>query len=285
MTPRTVWALVDDAIDLYRERFLLLVSAGALVYIPFQVAYFFFSMGPMRDFYKNAQTNASDPFAILAPLLTVIAWQPLLGVAVVLQAATASLIVQGHLAGETPTLMQVTKQLGKRAFPLLVSSFLVGLGIFLAALPTCGIAAFWVMIVTAFVSQSLILEKCGIRDAFRRARALTKGYEGRVLGLLLLAGGLVQLFTIGLSALLEALFSLFPLSQKGTLQGQMQEYVIKGVLNAIVTLLLAPVSGVATTLLYYDHRVRREGIDMEEQAQAQNIEMASDYFGGIGTER
>jgi hypothetical protein len=65
----------------------------------------------------------------------------------------------------------------------------------------------------------------------------------------------------------------------------MQEYVISQILRSLATLALIPVTGIATTLLYYDHRVRREGIDFDEQARAQNIEMAPDYFGGIGTEQ
>jgi hypothetical protein len=286
MTPRTVPSLLDDAIDLYRERFLLLVSAGALVYIPFQVAYFALSMGPMRQIMRFAQDdNNGDPMAMLTPFAVLLLLFPLQSVAQVLQAATASLVVQKHLAGEVPTILWVAKELGKRVIPLLFSSLLVGILLTLAALLTCGLGAFWVMVLTAFVSQGLMLERRGLRDSFRRSVALGKGYGGRVLGLLLLTGGLVAVFSLGLSGVLEGIFSLVPLPTHGTLEGEMQEYVIEQVLRSVATLVLAPISGVATTLLYYDHRVRREGIDFDEQARSQNIEMAPDYFGGIGTEK
>jgi hypothetical protein len=38
LRPRTVWEIVDDAFDLYRERFALFASLAATVYVPAFVA-------------------------------------------------------------------------------------------------------------------------------------------------------------------------------------------------------------------------------------------------------
>ena len=49
----------------------------------------------------------------------------------------------------------------------------------------------------------------------------------------------------------------------------------------MLLLLLLPLPAIATTLLYYDLRVRREGLDVEAEAAAWGVPLAPDPFGGV----
>jgi hypothetical protein len=63
-----------------------------------------------------------------------------------------------------------------------------------------------------------------------------------------------------------------------------QEQLLSQAMQSVAGLLIAPVQGIALTLLYFDLRVRREGLDIVAQATEQGYRLAPDPFGDISSE-
>lgn len=122
----------------------------------------------------------------------------------------------------------------------------------------------------AFVTPSVILENLGVGQAFSRSWRLTGGnLFWRLLGIRLLAAiaiGIVgSLITAPLAILAAALaFTGIPLDQMYVWQA-----VLTGVTGVIAGALTTPVTAGLDALLYVDHRIRREGLDVQLVQTAQ----------------
>ncbi len=116
----------------------------------------------------------------------------------------------------------------------------------------------------AFVTPSVILENLGVGRAFARSWALTGGnLFWRLLGIRILAAiaiGIVgSLITAPLAILAGVLaFTGLPLDQMYIWQA-----VLTGVAGVIAGALTTPITAGLDALLYVDHRIRREGLDVQ----------------------
>jgi hypothetical protein len=95
----------------------------------------------------------------------------------------------------------------------------------------------------ALVSQIIILEDLSSMDALRRSRELTRGFKGKVFGV----------------AAVIILILMVPAFAMGALLSQ----VTGEVAAELFGLLLTPLFSIVFTMLYYDLRVRKEGLDLE----------------------
>jgi len=119
-----------------------------------------------------------------------------------------------------------------------------------------------------FIPHAMVLDNTGVMDSLRRSFRLSTGYWWRVLGVYVvisfivsiiasLLGGAVNLLDMGLN------YAKAPVSVTVS---------VSGAILATLTLLISPVSHIATTLIYYDLRIRKEGFDV--------ILLASSIMGG-----
>lgn len=177
-----------------------------------------------------------------ATLLTSFIFIATLGVAVAIPAA---LLVAGGTAGNDGTVMAG------------VALLLFGILIAFVAM-----AFLWTRL--AFVTPSLILENLSVGRAFARSWRLTGGNVfWRLFGIRLLAAfaiGLIGgLITAPLAILGAALaFTGIPLDQMYIWQA-----VITGVSGVIAGAITTPITAGLDALLYVDHRIRREGLDVQ----------------------
>jgi hypothetical protein len=275
LRPRTVWDLLDDAFERYRARFVLLASVAAAAFVPAYLLGTALSAGPY------ARASQSDSFTGYFTYLIIVL--PILAIAGVVQAATTSVVVEDVLAGRTPSAGRAWRRVLPRLLPLLAAAVLVGLICLAAAAVSFGVALLFVRPLLAFVGQSLILERRGIVAALRRSHALARGDYGKTLGMQLALGVITGLLGGSLGLLLQQAFSLLPEAITGSGEAHaLREFVIGQAASAVSDLLLAPLSGIALTLLYFDLRVRREGLDLEVLATETGVTLLPDYFGGIG---
>ncbi|MDQ7992285.1 MAG: glycerophosphoryl diester phosphodiesterase membrane domain-containing protein [Propionicimonas sp.] len=134
-------------------------------------------------------------------------------------------------------------------------SAVIGLGFLLLLL--AGPLAAWLSIRLSFAACVVAVEEVGPIRALRRSWAVTRGLFWRVLGITLLvnlvvgmaAGTVSQVFTFG--AMLLALES--------EAQFMLVAVTASTVVASVLTL---PLTSAATTLLYVDCRIRREGFDI-----------------------
>lgn len=283
LRPRFVWDIVDDAFDLYRERFALLCGISAAVNAP---AYLLYILVTASAVAAVSSRSGTDPFGgVLELYQSIFLGLPLLSIAQVLQGGATALVVQDVLEGkqENITLGSAYRRVFRRALPIMGAAFLVGFAV-LIGLCAFGVGALYAGVVTAFVSQCILLEGRSIGSAFQRSHDLAQNAFGKVLGMNILVGLITAIISGGLQGLTEIFFVFIEWGENSAVQ-QAQKYVVSQSLTSIVAILLAPIASVALTLLYFDLRVRREGLDIAEAAKDTGYELAPDPFGDISSER
>lgn len=286
LRPRTVWDIIDDAFDLYRERFVALCAVSAVVGAPAYVARLAFQTGPYAKFLratfeKSAEDSGEAFLHFLGALLLAL---PLLIAAQTLQTGAVAAVVEDYLRGQRSISVRgAYKRLFARTGTVLLAALLVGL-LWAAGLCAMGIGTLYCWIVFAFVGQTLVIERRGIWAALRRSRMLVLTSQGRVFGMLLLLLLLPTLLSSGLVAIVMLAFSLSP-SGGDVGEQQIQQQMLGQVVESLVGVVLAPLQAIALTLLYYDIRVRQEGFDIVAQAEATGVTLAPDPFGEQSSER
>jgi hypothetical protein len=110
-----------------------------------------------------------------------------------------------------------------------------------------------------FIPQAVVLDDLGALRAFGRSYSLTGGYWWRIWGIYLLVSFIV-LIIVGLlqqgAKIAEMGLRIVPgMSELGIAASS-------GVLMTLISIVIQPLAVIATTLLYYDLRVRKEGFDL-----------------------
>ncbi|MBC7807260.1 MAG: hypothetical protein H7145_14055, partial [Akkermansiaceae bacterium] len=275
---RTVWEITDDAFDLYRERFALLVSVSAVVFAPAYILASTVGVAAVSDF--NNIFEGPDELATFAISM---AWLiPVLTGAYILHFGATALAVRDILTGETATLVNVYKRAFRRIFPLLLASLVIGAIGFVVACTTVGpilVAAYY-----CFTVHGILLEERKLGEALKRSVDMTKSYFGKSLGLLCLMASIILALVVGIESLVALLFAIVP-KESGTagtaFEMKTAEDVVSAVAGSVIAVVIAPLPAIATTLLYYDLRVRREGLDVESEAAEWGVVLAPDPFGGV----
>lgn len=113
---------------------------------------------------------------------------------------------------------------------------------------------YWMLVHLArvtLVTPVAALEQTGPLEAWRRAKTLTDGFRGRVLGLIVIAGAVIFALVLGGFGILSMLIENERLASS---------------LAGIVGIPLWPVLGSLFVVLYYDLRIRKEAFDIETMA-------------------
>jgi hypothetical protein len=134
--------------------------------------------------------------------------------------------------------------------------FIIG---FLITFFICFLFIFYFMIKFLFIPQAVVLDDVGAVSALRRSFTLTSGFWWRTFGIYIL-------IIIMVSIILGLLSQGIKLVQTGLMAiPEMTEVVsiaIGSLVAALMSIAINPITTIATTLLYYDLRVRKEGFDM-----------------------
>jgi hypothetical protein len=126
-------------------------------------------------------------------------------------------------------------------------------------LPLILIAYVYFSTIWAFRSQAVLLDESpGGSEALTRSSSLVKGRFWPTAGFMLLLGLGMLVFTFGTQMLLGYALRFLP--------GGLVTGWLLAVANALPAAITAPVSALATTLLYYDTRMRKEGFDLAYNA-------------------
>lgn len=137
---------------------------------------------------------------------------------------------------------------------------LLGLGLLL----TLAYLFIWTRV--AFVGPAIVLESQGVAGALRRSWQLTRLRGGfwRILGIriltMLVVSLVAQVLTTPLSLVLIAVLFATEMDPAAMLIAQV---VISALTTLIVSSLTTPVSATVDTLLYVDHRMRDEALDVQ----------------------
>jgi hypothetical protein len=300
--------LLDEGFRLYRSTFVTFIAIAALVLVPYSIINYAVQVplqtrAQQLQTNATAFTGASlfEPLidlafwyalALGASLLYLIVFQPLL------EGALARAIAQRYLDQPTSigdsfgtALRRAPALIGARLIPTLLGTIVFGVigGLFVGAaavairasedgtgsaalfsvliillgfglLIVAGLAAAWLAVKLLYTSQAAVVESHGAIGSIRRSWRLTQGEFWRTLGYAIVIYLIVYVLSL-FPALAISLPAQFLLDAQTAL-------LAATVAGAIVSVIATPFSAIAYTLMYFDQRVRKEGFDLEQQAQA-----------------
>jgi hypothetical protein len=266
LRPLPLADLLDETFKMYRGNFGLLLVLSIIAEIPATLQAFlsgsYLQVGQSIGIFQNLnnpaylqriQQSQQNPFSSIVGTL--------LGYAVLLiTLPVAVLVIQAtlHLAmGRPATVEGVFRDVLRRYWGIYGALFLTGLAAIACLCPPLGI---WILVGFAVATPALLEERIGPIDALSRSWDLVRGNWWRVFGILIVTRLLIGVVTYALSLLFVIPAFLVPgLSD-----------VVRGSILLLstqaLTAVVNPVFGIVVTLLYFDLRVRKEAIDLEQMA-------------------
>ena len=260
LRPLEIGDILDETFRLYRRHFLLLAGVAVGFSIPLAaVAGFGFAAlyGALID---SASSGNPLDVSTFTPFLTAIGLGTLINLALLpLMYGAVSLAVCDSALGRPVTLRRVLGGALRRY--LHVGGYL-GL-LFLMGIAFCLFPLWiWIAVGWAAVLPVMFVEDVGLGGALRRSWGLVQGRWWRTFFILLLVFLLNYVVSIALEAFLylgQALLSIF-----------LSQFVSLAIYEAgaiVVSGLLIPILQIALVLIYFDLRVRKEGLDLFQLAQ------------------
>jgi hypothetical protein len=113
----------------------------------------------------------------------------------------------------------------------------------------------WMVLRYSLSVQPAVIEGAAIRESLRRSRTLTKGAKGRIFVVILIVSALAM--TAGMLQM-PMLF----IVMRSPLQEHILAQAVSLVINAFVQMVVTPVGLIGLSLVYFDQRVRQEGLDL-----------------------
>ena len=288
LQPMGVGEILDITFSLYRKHFLLFLGIITVYFLGSLVTY------SLEGFLQDTDLKNLVPNLVSIPFVLV----SMGGVII----ATAAIFLDKHI-----TSTDALKQTFRRFWHLLggyllwaavlIIPFIVSL-LFLTSFVMRGTSSISILFIPfafvpfliyflvrwGFVFEVLLLEKTNVRNAFKRSSELVRGTWWRVFGMLililLLSVAILYIFEISLGAIFILAKAAGGTDFKTLIQWSVMEtdlgssnlifYAIMTCTNLILKTLIFPIWVIGITLLYFDLRIRKEGLDIEMQANTSN---------------
>jgi hypothetical protein len=255
LRPLEIGDLLDETFRMYRRHFLLFGGLSVIIAIP-TAAFSGFTLVALVDSLPKLQTGVGIDPSLLSWLgiffVVSLALLPFEFGAVTYAACESAL-------GRPVTASGVLKAVLRRYFPLLAYGLLITLMLIAFCLLPLWI---WIWVSWCVVIPVMFVENVGLGAALGRSRRLVEGRWWRTFLLLFLMVVVFYTVDLGLRAFLalgQAILQ-FVISQTVVL-------LVAGAMTAIVDSLVYPLLQIAIVLIYFDLRVRKEGLDLFQQAQ------------------
>ncbi len=258
-----------------RHRFLFIYPAMGWIYLPvaFFLNYYNFALSGEVMFYGPEEAHLGFD-AFIRSLVMMLLIMVLQMVLKPLTDAGAIKIVSQTMEGKESLLSEVFHAVfeGGNWLKLLAAGAVVAVITSMGALFLL-LPALLFMVMFSMVAQVVMVERGGVWKALSRSWSLAWSNLGRVLLVLLVMYLLVYVFT----SIVNLPISLF-LTALPYLQVEPGLWTIGLSLAAgFLDLIAAPVPVIAVTIMYFDLRARREGLDLEQRLEALTLKEGSGY--------
>ncbi len=291
LRPLSLGELLDQAIRLYRRNFFKFIGIIALVQIPVSILSLALTLFTFEDFYAVAAdptrvTASSDPFALFTPgyffglggsiLMGLISFLLVQGIA----AGALTRLVSDAYLGTPGGTLDAYRRIGKRWLPLVGTLFLYVI-LFVIAFVWLIIPCFgWftgpgilmVMggMVLPLIPPVMVLEAVSGAGAIRRAWELVRRRFWWIFGFMLILYLFAWLVISGPTSLFSiALNYILPSTGLAGDNALMLTTILQSLVALVFSLLYKPLQLACMTLLYFDLRVRQEGLDLALKAEGQ----------------
>jgi hypothetical protein len=260
LRPLEIGDLLDETFRMYRRHFFLFAGISVILTIPIAALTGFVFYTLFGSFLQSINSNQSPDLSLLTPsllalgvaLLVSFALYPFTAAAVVYAACESAL-------GHPVTLWGVLGGVSRRYFAIagyLILLFLMGVTFCLFPL--------WIWISVGWVAALpvLFIEKVGLVEAMGRSWRLVQGRWWRTFLILILIFVLWYVVRLALGAVLFLANTLLTIVISPILT-----LAIISSVGEVVYALATPVVQIALVLIYFDLRVRQEGLDLFQLAQ------------------
>jgi hypothetical protein len=239
LRPRTPSEIVDAAFQILRAHYPQFVMCSALAYLPWLIAQLIMASDPtvyLRVTWAGAVFGVGIwlIFALMSAVLIVCASQAYLGEPVDVAAAV------------------------RKAFsrlPVVLLGALLRYICMLAGLVALLVGALYVGARLFAMTPVIVLENEGVAGAFSRSSFLSLGRKRHIIN------------TLGLVAVIYWVLALGVQLAAALIGGA----VVQAIVTAIYTIMVYPVVGITEAVLYYDTRIKSEGLDIELMASALDV--------------
>jgi len=275
LRPLRLGELLDQAVRIYRRNFLAFVGIVALVYAPYLISQVIYAV--LMSYMQNLQTTTNSMALLSSAAYWVAILTALLSGAFyavfVLGFGTAAFTdaVSDHYLGRKTGILETYKRCGSYFFQLLGTLILFGLlyvvAILWAIIPCVGwITSFGLLIFIAGVVGPMlpavaVVEKADGMNAIHRAWDLARRRFWWLIGFAVIFYLFNALVVSGPTALISFV-SAFLLGKGGLGIAAQVSAVMGTVAGGLIQLLILPIQLTAWALVYFDLRVRTEGLDL-----------------------
>lgn len=267
LRPLSTGEILDRTFTLYRRHFLLFLGISAIPHLLVLALNltqsFLLSPATMRTGQATVTVNGQMPSAfspgqmmaglgvmLLALLVTVIAYLLTQGATV----AAVSEIYLGHTITIGESFRRVRGELGTLFGVSMLSGLATAAAFILLIIP-----GIYVMCRLVLCIPAAVIENLGPRDSMDRSFALTKDNAGRAFLILLLYFVMV----IAASAMVTWPLMIAVVAARNNPEMALLWTELMQVGTAITTVLVVPVLTIASSILYFDLRVRKEALDLQ----------------------
>jgi hypothetical protein len=255
--PMSIGRILDQAFRIYKNRFIRFITIIAVIQIPISL------ISVLIQMLFVEQDSGGKTAAAIAALSTLpLIFLTMLGQTLCSGALTRS-VAETYL-GHDMSVGQAYKHVLPKFLTLILASILVslcvGFGFVLLVVPGI-IFGLWF----ALTTPAIIMEDLKAMPGMSRSRALVKGNLGKVL----MVGFLV--FVLMLVITLPFQFAGTLLTKMVPQDNQTISLLIINLFETIGQLITTPVGAIASILLYYDLRIRKEGFDLQMMIENMNL--------------
>jgi hypothetical protein len=246
LRPRSPSEIVDAAFQILRAHYAQFVMCAALAYAPLLIVRLLVIGDPSRFIDPASPRGVGSGLLWVTVAAGIASWLTLALMSSVLLVC-ASQAYLGDAVDAGAAVRRALPRLGQVMVAALLRYVLLFVG-FLALF----VGALYVAARCFAIVPVIVLEGAGIGGAFSRSSALSRGRKWHILG------------TAGLVAVIYVVLY-FGIGIAVSFAGN---FVVQTVTTSLVTILVYPVVAITEALLYYDARIRSEGLDIELMTDA-----------------
>jgi len=282
LRPMSLVQLLDQAIRLYRRNFLQFIGIIAVPYVPIMVLQAASSALSTSTLTRGMMSSPEALFSNSSY------WLGILGTLVVvvldfflvrgLGAAALTRAVADSYAGQKVGILSSYRHLKDSPVRLILALVLMGLisiVILVWAIIPCigwisglGLFYFVLLVVSPLLAPITVLENNGVLDSIRRAWDLSRVRFWWLIGFILVLSLFAAIVLVGPSLLINLVMRSVLLSGSNPFGQQLiLSSIIQILFSTIMGLIYYPLYASAITMVYFDLRVRSEGLDLALQAE------------------
>jgi hypothetical protein len=275
--PLGIGEILDRAFSIYRTHFRTLCLCVLVVVVPMAIISTLITASLTDNaFNPDARTASEDGAAVTAVLASIVVQTILTLLAV----AACTRAVGAAYLGHRVTWQESLAFALRRLVPLIVLSILASIFTMLGLIALL-IGAIYVAVRLSLGSPALLIEDIGPMESLRRSWGLVGGRWWATFAVIVLVSLLVVIISSIVQGVLVA-----------PLLGGADSELIGGTLSTLGTIvanvLTLPLQAAVVTILYFDLRVRKEGLDLERLSSrvgADASPAAVSHASGLGGEQ